>query len=127
MAWNYSGDPSTSDLDAIRFEIGDTDPQEQLLTDSEILYSLEAESTLLGAAARCCEVLAKRFARQADFRLGPQTVWASQRSAAFRELAKELRQRVAGTNSPSMAEMSPPAFKRYMMCNMGTRPVKKGE
>ena len=27
--WNYSGDPAASDLDAVRYLIGDTDGQDQ--------------------------------------------------------------------------------------------------
>lgn len=34
--WSYSQDPSTSDLDWVRFKIGDTNPGEKFLFDAEI-------------------------------------------------------------------------------------------
>ena len=36
MTWSYSGDPASSDRDAIRFYIGDTDTTLQLLQDEDI-------------------------------------------------------------------------------------------
>lgn len=38
MAWTYSGNPGASDLDLIRFLIQDTDSQDQLLSNEELLY-----------------------------------------------------------------------------------------
>lgn len=95
MAWTYSGDPQTSDKDMVRFEIGDTDSTDQLVSDEEITYALSVEPSILAAAARCCESLARKFARQIDYRLGPQYVYASQRAKAFAELAAELRARAS--------------------------------
>jgi hypothetical protein len=38
MAWSYSGNPGSSDLDLIRFLIQDTDTNDQLLSNEEITY-----------------------------------------------------------------------------------------
>ena len=38
MAWTYSGDPSSSARDAIRFLVGDTDTNDQLVTNEEIAW-----------------------------------------------------------------------------------------
>ncbi len=38
MAWTYGGDPSANARDAIRFLIGDTDTNDQLLNDAEIAW-----------------------------------------------------------------------------------------
>ena len=40
MTWSYSGDPAASDLDAVRYIIGDTSEDMSLLTDEEIKYEL---------------------------------------------------------------------------------------
>ena len=40
MAWTYSGNPADSDKDAVRFQLGDTDTNHQLVSDEEIAYSL---------------------------------------------------------------------------------------
>lgn len=42
MTWTYSGDPTTSDRDEVRFLIGDTDARHPLLSDAEIAYGIAA-------------------------------------------------------------------------------------
>ncbi len=38
MSWSYSGDPSASQRDELRFKIGDTDPTNPELQDEELDY-----------------------------------------------------------------------------------------
>ncbi len=137
MSWTYSGDPAGSDLDAVRFEIGDTIDLDPLLQDNEILHALNLESTVLRAAVRCCEALARKFARQADSKLGPLDVKASQRALAYERLAQQLRSRIASSNAPYLGGLSKaeqqldaqntdlkkPAFRRGIMDN----PASLGE
>lgn len=140
--WTYSGDPASSDLDAVRFEIGDTDAEDPLLKDKELLYTLNEEGNILNAAARSCEALAKKFAREADKRLGPLSISLSQRSKAYRELAKDLRTRsrlskgtpYAGNISKTDQEtdaldndIKQPAFRRNLMTGVNTDLTKFGE
>jgi hypothetical protein len=33
MTWSYSGDPSSSSTDAVRFLVGDTDTNDQLISN----------------------------------------------------------------------------------------------
>lgn len=40
MTWTYSGDPSSSARDEVRFLIGDTDKARQLLSDAEIAWAV---------------------------------------------------------------------------------------
>jgi len=94
MTWSYSGNPADSPKDAVRFEIGDTNQEDQLISDEEINYCLASEKNTLAAAARCCEVIARKFARQADKAIGRTRIAASQKSKAYRELAKQLRNKV---------------------------------
>jgi len=102
MAWTY--DPTqlgTSTLMQVRFEIGDTDTTDQLLQDSEILYAASVENGIMGAAAKCCEALARKFARLADHNLGPAGVKASQQFDHYNGLAKELRGNIIAFNAPT--------------------------
>lgn len=130
MPWTYSGDPTSSDKDTVRFEVGDTDFNDQLLQDGEIEYAISMEATLLGAVARCCEVLARRFSRQADYRLGPQAVSASQRAEAYAARAKELRAKTVALGGLYVGgidkneerldrDLRQPAFKRDLMSLKG--------
>lgn len=105
MVSTYSGNPNSSDIDTVRFEVGDT-KSKFLLSDEEIQFAVDQEATLLGAAARCCEVLARRFSRDADVELGPQRIKASQRASAFAARAKELRGKTAAMNAPYAGNMS---------------------
>ena len=42
--WTYSGDPTDSDRDAVRFEVGDTDENDRLLSDGEVTYCLNGRA-----------------------------------------------------------------------------------
>lgn len=90
MSWSYSGDPSTSDLDAVRFWIGDTDQADQLVQDEEIDFLLGRYSDPLAAAAHAAEALAAKFARLVDKTLGDYSVKLSQKVEHYRQLAKSL-------------------------------------
>ncbi len=100
MAWSYSGDPSSSDRDAVRFEIQDTDQATPLVSDEEIAYALAEEGSVAGAAARCCEALARRFGSMVDVSItsAGDSVKRSYSSMArtYTDLARSLRGRCAG-------------------------------
>lgn len=131
--WTYSGDPSSSDRDAVRFEIGDTISDDPLLYDKEIEYAIAAENGTLSAAARCCEVVAAKFSRLADRSLGPMSIKHSQKAEQYRQLAKDLRSKAvteAGSDGAPSAggiyiadrlameqntSLIQPAFKRDML------------
>ena len=66
MAWTYS-DPSTSDRDAVRFLVGDTDTTDQRVTDEEIAFALsQASDDVYLAAAICARALAGKYANLVD-------------------------------------------------------------
>jgi hypothetical protein len=93
MAWSYGGDLSVSELDAVRFEITDTNTNDQLLQNEEIQFALDQESSVLGAAARCCEVIARKLARVPDRKIGGTTISNASSVKVFMDLAKDLRKR----------------------------------
>lgn len=51
MSCSYSGDPSTSDTDAVRFLIQDTDCTKNIFEDEEIAWTLTEEANIYMAAA----------------------------------------------------------------------------
>ena len=102
MAWTYGGDPSANARDAIRFLIGDTDTNDQLLLDAEVAWvnnqvtgSDTATTGLYDAAYRCCLMIASKFSRLADKSVGDLNVVMSQKSKQYREQAEELKALVA--------------------------------
>ena len=63
MTWSYSGDPSDSALDEIRFLIGDTDTNDQLLSNEEITYLYDAYGDAYAAAISCVVSLISKASR----------------------------------------------------------------
>lgn len=93
MTNEYSGDPATSDKDAIRFYIGDTvDPF--LFQDEEIDFLVTSEGGAPQAAIRALFSLATRFAQQADKQVGDLKISYGARATTFLAMAKELRKRM---------------------------------
>ena len=111
--FTYSGDPSSADRDAIRFEIGDTNPAAPIFQDAEIIYAVLTETgftagtptTLLAqdvyrSAARCFEILAGRLSMQADSVVGELHLQYSKAAANSMLRAKQLRDRAVGMSAP---------------------------
>lgn len=92
--FSYTGDPSKSDLDAVRFTLGDTDADCPLLLDAEINFLVTNEGDARSAAAAGARSIAAKFARQADEKVGDISVKFSQKSKQYFELADKLEDEV---------------------------------
>jgi hypothetical protein len=67
MTFTYSGDPSTSTRNYVRFLIHDTDSTDALFSDEELNYVItEWGNDAYKAARECAEILIARFSRLAD-------------------------------------------------------------
>lgn len=88
-AATYSGDPSTSPKDAIRFWTGDT--KGLLFTDREIKYVSDQTPNVKIAAAELLEAKANEFAQKADIRVGDVQKSFSEIAENMRKAAKDLR------------------------------------
>lgn len=95
MTWTYTGDPSDSEKDAVRFLIGDTVSTDPLITDEEIAWLLTERGGVYPAAIQACETIAAKFARLADTQVDDVRVNLSQRAKGYRELAQTLSSRQA--------------------------------
>lgn len=94
--WTYSGDPSSSTKDAVRFTIGDTDCRDQILTDKEIEYLLKLYcSNVLQTSIRAAEMAMAKYTRMVDESVGSVRISYSQKSKSFQTLITQLRQRIA--------------------------------
>ncbi|AKU43433.1 hypothetical protein CPT_Sansa29 [Caulobacter phage Sansa] len=91
MAANY--DPSlTSDLDKVRFRVGDVDVANALVPDETIEALLQASgASVLSVAADLASMLAAKYANSVDTDLDNQGFKYSQRAKQFSELAARLR------------------------------------
>lgn len=98
MAWTYGGDPSSNARDAIRFLVGDTDTNDQLLNDAEIAWinnqvtgSDTATTALYESAWRAMVAIASKFSRLADQAVGDLKVDLFQKATNARAQADELK------------------------------------
>lgn len=132
MTWTYSGDPSATARDEVRFLTGDTDTTDQLVTDEEIAYAIAQEANNRGAAVRVARAVAAKFARRSDMSVGDLSYSYSQRAKAYYELADKLELDAALYSAMPYAggitisgketvendsDRAPPAFKRGGMDN----------
>lgn len=90
MAWNYSGDPSASTRDAVRFLIGDTDTNDQLLNDDEVTYFITTHGTTNRAASEAARAVAAKYARLMDRSIGALSANFSAKYQQYLELARDL-------------------------------------
>lgn len=98
MAWTYGNDPSfvsgaTAEQlrDAVRLTIGDTDTNDQQLSDEEIAaYLAVSSNNVKQTARRAVEALWAKYARQADTKHGKLDVKASQRAKTYKELLDRM-------------------------------------
>lgn len=95
MTFSYSGDPSRSSRDLVRFLIGDTSKQDQLLQDAEIDWVLTQYNAPMNASIRCCEVVVAKLSRLSDESVGGLSVSFSQKAESYRKLRRDLVRRLA--------------------------------
>ena len=105
MTWTYSS-PASGDRDKVRTYIGDTDTNDQLLSDEQITYALEEEATIRAASALAAEWIAALFSRKADKSVGDLSISYSQRAQQYMALAAGLRSRSARAVLPYFGGIS---------------------
>jgi hypothetical protein len=93
MTWSFDDTSlATSEKDQVRLLIGDTDTNDQLLSDEAIAFYLSQRGDSVNlAAADACDSIAAKYARQVDTKNGQLSVSASQRAEAYRKLGADLR------------------------------------
>lgn len=118
MSWSYSEDPSSSDKDEVRFLIGDTDSDEELLADEEIEYLIGKHDSIWGACAEACESIAAMYSKRSDVGLGGgMDSDISQKAEQYTQMAREFRRKAAGANAPINTGSDEPSLKRGMFDN----------
>lgn len=106
MTFTYSGDPSTSTRNYVRFLIHDTDSTDALFSDEELNYVIsEWGGDAYNSARECAEILIARFSRLADSSsksVGDISVSESYSSKVthYKELAESLLRRQMRKSPP---------------------------
>lgn len=92
MSWTYnSALLASSPLYQVRLLVGDTDTLDQLVSDEEINWYLTQNNSTRVAAAEVCEAISAKFARWTDASVGGTSESASQKSARYAAMAKDLK------------------------------------
>lgn len=99
MTWSYSGNPSNSSNDKVRFLCGDTDTNNQQVSNEEIAFLLtEWNSDCYLSAAFACDAISGKYSAKADLsrsvgdlsissQYGAQAKTFMERAASLRVLA----------------------------------------
>ena len=99
MAFTYTAG-ATSDRARVRLELGDTDSTRALFSDEELDDILAQEGdSVLGSAARACEILAVRFARDYDFSVDGASFKKGSIYKMYHEMARRLRAKATGSTT----------------------------
>ena len=99
MAFSYTAG-STADRDRVRLEIGDTDEDRILFQDAELDDFLAQEgNSILGSAARACETLATRFARDFTFTADGASFQKGNITQMYMNQAKRRRRQARATTT----------------------------
>jgi len=95
MTWSYSKDPADSDLDAVRFYVQDTDPNDQLISDEEIEFLIAQWTPVYASnimiASMAAEAIAAKFAREVSYSADGVSVGVNELQTKYDQLALSLR------------------------------------
>lgn len=105
--FTYSGSPSTSDLDAVRFLMGDTDESDPQLTDSEINWLLTQETNIYYAAAMGADTVSAKYSSVINRSVGSLSIGVGEKAERWSSLATRLRAQAAARGAtPYMGGMT---------------------
>lgn len=95
MTWTYSGDPTNSELDELRFTVQDTDSTVPLLTDEELTYLLNRWRPVFGSvlwtASVAASAISRKFAGVVSVSADGVTANVADLSKRYADLAAQLR------------------------------------
>lgn len=120
MAFTYSGDPTASLLDALRFALGDTHAESVLMQDAEYAYiiGLYPDSRTKQLAAVFRAAATHYSAKNVKRSLGPQSEDPRDRARYYADLADKYEKMSAFTATPPLPDYdADKIFYKGMMAN----------
>lgn len=103
MSWSYNVG-LFSDKDKVRLTIGDTQSEDQLLSDEEILYFLTQQTTIAAASIAAARAIGAKYSRLSDISIESVSKSYSQKSKNYFALAAQLE--AQSKQSSAMSGMS---------------------
>ncbi len=96
----YTGNPIVGSTDEVRLLIGDTDTDNEQLSDAELQYFITTRGPGLPAAIMACVSLMAKYARKTDVTVGDVSAAAGALADHYAALAAKLESKIFGL--PSM-------------------------
>ena len=91
MSWSYSGNPSSSDRDKVRFTIGDTDSCQPMLQDEEIDYLLSVYISVGSASYQSAQAILAKLSKEYNQSVGSVSYSLSDRVGHYKQLVDKLK------------------------------------
>lgn len=115
--FTYSGDPTTSELDAMRFAIADTDATNVLLQDAEIEYIISTTTSVAARYAALFRQAATMISiKPAKRSLGPQSEDTTKRQEYFAAMATKYEKLASYSGTPPLPDyQADKVFEKGMM------------
>lgn len=114
MSWSYDATQlEISVKDQIRLLIGDTNENEPLMEDEEIMFYVDQHpDDITRAALNCVCTIITRITSMPDYKLGPYSESNASRLKAFRSVKAQLEKQITGYQPPLMQQpTTTPVFK----------------
>lgn len=122
MSWSYSGDPATSEVDALRFMLADTDMTSPIFQDEELQYLIDQYGEDPDRLAyNAFTAAATSFARAIKRSLGPQSEDPSGRLSYYKSKADDAKKRLMSKGLYVPKYQYPKIFRKGMMDNPPSR------
>jgi hypothetical protein len=121
MPWSYSGNPADSPKDEVRFLVGDTNRDDQILSDEEIAYLLTLYPPSAGlanweCAAEAARAISSKFTNLISKTVGSLSLQYGDKAAQFAELADKLEEKaIKGNNQKLGAPILGGGGDKYLM------------
>lgn len=96
MSFSYSGNPSDSDLDEVRFYVADTDSNDPILSDEEVLFLITTYKPIHGdnlfVASVVADFIAGKYAREVSVSADGVSIQMSELQSKYEQLSNHLRE-----------------------------------
>ena len=118
MSFSYSGNPTDSSVDALRFMLSDTDASSPIFTDEELEYmiGLYGDNPLM-LEYQVFNQAATLFARSIKRTLGPQSEDPTSRLNFFKNRADQVKAKLIAKGLSVPRYQYPKIFYKGMMDN----------
>jgi hypothetical protein len=102
MTWTYASNFSLS-RDKVRWLVGDTDTNDQLVTDEEIAFALTEDSNVYTVAASVCESIAMKVGARLTVNANGSKIDADEQYKHWMDRASSLREKAVSSGVASFA------------------------